>query len=182
MDTGLSRRVVQWAILSSLTGTVVVVVSYISRLPVGSRVGGWAYTFIGPFHLKLLLPFLIAGLLTSMMLWLSVQVSEHHEHATVLGWLVGGLSSQLTLRWYGPPAATLGAVVSSDANSFYSPTLRYGAFEFLSQFPDIRSSLPPHVVTNMPGKVMFFYLIELFTAKPEVMGIIIMALSNLGGW
>src|ERR1700693_2383440 len=78
MDTGLSRRVVQWAILSSLTGTVVVVVSYISRLPVGSRVGGWAYTIIGQFHLKLLLPFLIAGLLTSMMLWLSVQVSEHY--------------------------------------------------------------------------------------------------------
>jgi hypothetical protein len=59
--------------------------------------------------------------------------------------------------------------------------MQFGASEFLKQFALIRGDLPAHAATNMPGKVLLFYFLEIFTNSPSIMGLVIMTLSNLGG-
>lgn len=75
----------------------------------------------------------------------------------------------------------LGTIVQSDtANSFYSAALRYSAFDILSKFNELTSLFPHHAKTNMPGKVLLFELLKIFTLSPRIMGYLIIALSSLG--
>jgi hypothetical protein len=177
---GLS--IVPWAAGAGAIVTVLVVQLIATRSLVnGSREGRWVYPYVRAFSAELLLPFLAALALTLGMLYLTVRIFERHEGWTVVGWLAVGLLAQLALRWYAP--ASLEAIVVSDrANSFYSPTLRYGPLDFLTRYQAIVDTLPAHARTNMPGKVALYYLLELFTSSPAALGILVMGVSNLGGW
>ena len=93
-------------------------------------------------------------------------------------WFVLGTGAVFAIRWLYP--FSLGAVVQSDeANSFYSPTLTYSALQFLSQFDQVAPSLPLHAAHNLPGKVLLFHLLQTVTDSPQIMGALIVVISNL---
>ncbi len=181
-STTAATSIAPWAAGVGTIVSLLVVQAIASRsLVVGSREGRWVYPYIRMFSAELLLPFLIALAVMLGMLYLSGRIFERHEGWTVAGWLVAGLLAQLALRWHAP--ASLAAIVTSDAaNSFYSPTLRFTAREFLTRYQAIVHALPAHARTNMPGKVGLFYLLELFTSSPWALGVLVLAVSNLGGW
>jgi hypothetical protein len=148
---------------------------------VGSLADGWYYPYVGRFHPSVLLSYLAALALALGMLWLSSALFRYSEIATVAAWLGIGLCIQLVLRWDAP--TSLGEIVRSfRANEFYGATLRVRAMDVLASFPAVRETLHSHAHSNMPGKLMLFYLLELITMSPRVLGVLIMALSNAGGW
>jgi methylthioxylose transferase len=170
-----------WVVAGAIATVLTVRLLATHSLVVGSPAGRWVYPYFNSFSMELLLPCLVALALALGMLFVSIQMFERHERSMLAGWLCVGLLAQLALRWYAP--VTLGAMVVSDrANSFYGPTLRYDAWDFLSRYADIVDTLPQHARANMPGKVIFFYLLGLFTHAPELMGIMVQAVSNLGAW
>jgi hypothetical protein len=177
-----AASIAPWAAGAGAVISLLVVQAMASRsIVVGSREGRWAYPYVRAFSAELLVPFLLALALMLGMLYLSERIFERHERWTIAGWLGAGLLAQLALRSNAP--ASLAAIVTSDAaNSFYSPTLRYSATEFLTRYQTIVDALPAHARTNMPGKVGLFYLLELFTSSPWGLGILVLAVSNLGGW
>src|SRR5262249_10559951 len=45
----------------------------------------------------------------------------------------------------------------------------------------LRPTLPEHPGTNMPGKLMFIYALELLTERPALLAWLVVAVSNAGG-
>ncbi len=77
---------------------------------------------------------------------------------------------------------SLGKIVASDkSNSFYTPSIKYSAIEILKDYKSLSAAFPLHARTNMPGKILFFEFLGLFTSSPEAMGILIVISSSFGG-
>src|SRR5439155_8814339 len=103
-----------------------------------------------------------------------------HEWKVVAVWTLAAFAFQACIRSLSP--FDLGNVVlSDDANSFYSVTLRYSPRELLGSFHGIAASLPIHAKANMPGKVLLYYLLQTVIKSPESLGYLVMLLSNVGG-
>jgi len=71
--------------------------------------------------------------------------------------------------------------VSDGANSFYSPTKQYSTAMLLTDFDRLRSSLPLHAQSNMPGKLIFVSLLRHLSDRPTIMAWVVVLISNLGG-
>lgn len=129
------------------------------------------------------LPFLMFVAVAPVMVLLA-RVSEKYiprfPCRIICLWLVAGFLLQLFIRTLSP--FSLGTIVRSDtANAFYSPTLNYRLPDFLRDYTRILPSLPVHAKANMPGKVLLFYLLGAVTSSPQIMGYLIILLSNAGG-
>ena len=111
--------------------------------------------------------------------WLTNRTVRRHEKLSLLAWLVLGLILQLALRSdYRHSLAEI--VLSDQANSFYRPTLFYRPVPFLRDYDTIVPTLGQHATSNMPGKVMLFFLLGSMTSSPERMAYLVIILSNLG--
>ena len=125
-------RLVAWAALTGagLTGLAVVAMM-LRRLPTGSREAGWTdryHRLAGQWHV--LWPALVVAPAVLGLLRLSLSLPERADAAVVAGWFVAVIPLQLLLRAYALPS--LGDIVASDrANSFYSPSQRWGIGEFM---------------------------------------------------
>jgi hypothetical protein len=146
----------------------------------GSTEGGWVYPILAPLTMR---PFFVVALLApclAFFIHLAGKYIHTHEWTVVSAWIFGGFALQICIRSLAPFG--LGNIVlSEDANSFYSVTLRYNPREFLASFHEIAATLPIHAKANMPGKVLLYFLLENFSASPETLGYLIILLSNLGG-
>ena len=69
--------------------------------------------------------------------------------------------------------------VSDNANSFYSVTRRHEP-TVLRQFNRVRANAPLHVQSNMPGKLMLLYALQLVSTRTDVLPWLVIGLSNLG--
>ena len=146
----------------------------------GSKAGGWSYPSIQPLTAAPFIVSLILIPLLAILAYVSSKRIQKNEIATVGLWFIAGFVFLLWMRSLYPiPMATI--ITSSQANSFYTVTQDHTAFELMSQFHTLAGSLPLHARSNMPGKILFFYLLETFTKSPEVMGWLILLISNLGG-
>lgn len=77
---------------------------------------------------------------------------------------------------------SLGEIVASNkSNSFYTPALQYTPLEILRDFEALSAMFPSHARTNMPGKILFFEFLGLFTTSPEIAGALTIFFSSLGG-
>jgi hypothetical protein len=97
----------------------------------------------------------------------------------VLAWVALATAVQAALR-----SLTLfsfeSIFASPGANSFYTATLQQPLSTVLSSFVQTREGLPLHAQSNMPGKLVLTYALELFTVSPAVLPWILVILSNLG--
>ncbi|GAA2384663.1 hypothetical protein Cme02nite_65980 [Catellatospora methionotrophica] len=173
-------RLVAWAVLAGAGLTVLAVIAMVlRRLPTGSREAGWTYPYdrlAGEWHV--LWPALVVTPAVLGLLWLSRRLPERADAAVAAGWFVAVIPLQLLLRTYALPS--LGDIVASDrANSFYSPSQRWGIGEFMGNYMGLVEQLPPHARTNMPGKTMLYFLLDALGLGPAAMGVAVLALANL---
>lgn len=173
-------RLVQGAAIAGAALTALIAAGLATHvISVGSRAGLHRYPFDRYFSPPQLWPFAVACAAVLGLLWLSLRTYRRYEWPTVLGWMLAAVPLQLLVRWYA--GASLPKLVMSDrANSFYSPSLRWGAREFISSYLDIVRHLPHHARTNMPGKTLLYHLLGEFTHSPLGLGIGVIVASNLG--
>ncbi|MBV1855322.1 hypothetical protein [Catellatospora tritici] len=173
-------RALVWSVGVGGVATLLAVLALLLRvLPTGSRLGGWTYPYVrdaGAWAVVWPAAVVIPAVLG--LLLLSRRLPARFDAATVAGWLVAAVPLQSLLRWYAP-SPLAGIVVSDRANSFYSPTRRWSAGEFISGYHEIVERLPPHARTNMPGKTMLYYLLDALGLSPLGMGVAVLVLSNL---
>ncbi|WP_155371132.1 hypothetical protein [Catellatospora vulcania] len=176
---GRTPRPVAIAVLAGAGLTVVAaVLAAVQLLPAGSRAGAWRYRYVHTFAWEMLLPFAGATAAVLALLWLTHRLGARHERLALAMWLCAAVPLQLVVR--AADEVSLGAVVGSDrANSFYSPSLRFSAYEYLTRFEEIVHALPQHARSNMPGKTLLYHLLGMFTTNPAALGILIMAVSSL---
>jgi hypothetical protein len=74
-----------------------------------------------------------------------------------------------------------GLFLGDGSNGFYEPTLKHGGVELLRDFDRLRFTLPEHPRTNMPGKLMLVYALEVITMRPALIAWLVVVVSNLGG-
>ena len=148
----------------------------------GSRPGNWVYAYFAGVSLRpfiyavSMLPFVFLGMRATG------KYIDKREGDVVLMWFLLGVAAQMLLVGLRP--ASLSEIVSCPiACSQYNPTQKYSLMYFLTNFHSIVDSgkLGLHASTNMPGKVLFFYFLRFFTASTEVMGVLIVFISSLGG-
>ncbi len=146
----------------------------------GSIKGNWVYQYFGttnriPFWIPI-----ISILLLGVFIFIGTNLIRTHEKLTLLGCLLVAITLQVLIhRAYPTPLSKI--VISDGANSFYTPALQYSPIEIISQYLDLAPSFPKHARTNMPGKILFYQLLNIFTESPQIMGYMIISISTLGG-
>lgn len=173
-------RVLTAVVLAGAGLTVVAaVLAALRLLPAGSRAGAWRYRYVGIFSWEMLLPFAGGAAAVLALLWLTHRLLTGGRERLAVGmWLATAVPLQLLLR--AQDEVSLGAIVASDkANSFYSPSLRFSAWEYLTRFTDIVHELPQHARSNMPGKTLLYHLLGTVSTSPAALGVLITALSSL---
>jgi len=150
------------------------------KLIFGSIPGNWVY----PYFLTdlTIIPILLCLVLSTLVIsavYFSKQFVDKYEAYVIIGWVFIGFIVQIALRSIYP--FSFGQIIRSDfANAFYNLTFKYSLFELLSRYDEISKTLPFHTVTNMPGKILFFYFLKIFTTSAQTMGYLIVIFSNIG--
>jgi len=145
----------------------------------GSAQGNWTYPYYRGITLAPVLVLMAIIPFVFLLLFLTNRYLGGCERRLVCLWLVAGFFIQLALRSVYP--FSLSAIIQSDvANSFYRPAMEYRPGEFLRHYETIAPRMPRHVRSNMPGKIVCFSLLCALTASPQVMGYLLILLSNIG--
>lgn len=145
----------------------------------GSAPGNWTYPYYRGITWAPILVSLAALPLIFALLFLTNRYIGGRERGFICLWLITGFFIQLALRSVYP--YSLATIIQSDAaNSFYKPALEYRAGELLGRYESIAPRMPRHVRSNMPGKIVFFSLLRVFTASPQMIGYLVILLSNIG--
>jgi len=149
------------------------------RLVFGSETGHCVYPILGAPTAAALLVGLAGAVGLAFAFLAGLRQVDRHPWAVVSGWLAAVFLFQVAIRALYP--IPLGHIVESDAcNSFYSAALRWPAGELLRQWKSIAPQLPQHAATNMPGKILIYSFLELFSRNPRTLGLLVLALSDLG--
>jgi hypothetical protein len=119
------------------------------------------------------------------MVWAVLHVSEKYTDraparllivifawATVLQWTLSTLA----------PNSLPDIIINPNANSFYQLPDTLSAKAYLAHFLDVRENLPLHATSNMPGKGLFYYALRLFGNSPAGFALVVLLVSNLGGF
>jgi hypothetical protein len=146
----------------------------------GSRIGGWSYPYYRAVPWSAIVPFAAAaGCAVPLLVW-SARWIDRREVLCIALWLIIGTGLVLLLRV--PYPADFDAIIHSNkANSYYSVSLRPGFLALLQDFESVAPTLPLHARGNMPGKTGLFTLLGLLTGSREIMGVLILMLSNVCG-
>lgn len=147
----------------------------------GSEMGGWYFSYYDseisfPFWIPIF-NFSLIGL--AVIFCGSRLIHRHEKTALLICFLVAVVVQILFQKIY--PYQMDELIAGDVTNSFYSLALRYTPTTILSQFQDLSSGWPLHARANMPGKILFFQFLSVFTVSPQVMGYILISISTLGG-
>jgi hypothetical protein len=154
---------------------------YSKNIIFGSKTGNWDYPYFKtipsiPFWIPLAVFLCLIPIVFIASKWINT-----HEKLVLAGCFLAALAIQILI--HRPYPYSLGSIVNSDtANSFYSPATTYSPFQILSEYDTLAPSFPLHARTNMPGKILFFQVIGIFTPDPQTMGYLVIALSSLGAF
>jgi len=147
---------------------------------VGSVRGHYIAQYSQFFSVRVLWIAALAGASAIAILWWSDALVHRREWAAVLLWLAAALALQAMLRSLTFTTFERN-IRSPGAFSFYTTSEHYPARLVLSDFERLRPEMPLHAQSNMPGKLMFMYALELVTDRPDVLPWLIVVVSNLGG-
>jgi hypothetical protein len=163
-----------------LTIAEVVLIVGTQSLTFGSGRGGWIYAYSADFQFAPLLAAIGLSLVIVALLHLSLRLINRYQTPILALWIVVGTVGQLLLHSLYPYSVQ--DIVRSDAaNTYYNLSLKYGAYDLLSRYNAIAPLLPLHAKANMPGKILLYQGLELITSDPRTLGILIVAISSLGG-
>jgi hypothetical protein len=145
----------------------------------GAAAGNWVYPYLGHLGRPALLIFVVTTAIVLLLAYLTAQRIQSGESGIVLLWYAVAPLLQLWIR--SPYPYSLAELVRSrGATSFYTVTYTYGPLELLRSFESISGTFPVHARANMPGKILLFHLLRIFTPSPQMMGYLIVLISNLG--
>lgn len=167
-----------------VTGTIAAIIACggvaAKAVVLGSAEGGWTYDYIRDIPSQTAVVILIVGMaIGAAVRWLTPSQEARGEWMVVIAWLVLATLCQALLVRVAP--FTLEEIFRSDvANSFYAVTQRYRADSVLEWFAELRGHWPLHAHSNMPGKLMLLYALELVSNDPVVLPWLLLAISNLG--
>lgn len=152
---------------------------YSQNFVFGSESGNWTYSYFKTIKsIPLWIPLAVFILLAIIIFIGSKLILTYEKMTLFVCFFIALLIQYLIHRFY--PIA-LGEIVQSDkASSFYSVAMQYSPVEILNQYINLAPTFPLHARTNMPGKIILFQFIKLFTASPQIMGYLIISLSTLG--
>lgn len=153
---------------------------YAGNYVFGSIEGRWYYEYFKEFFPFSFSTFLITLALLAVLVFIGGKLLEKHEKWVVAACLVIAVVIQILIQQtYVYPMGDL--IESNISNSFYAPSIRYTPYEILTQFSAGTLNLTAHATSNLPGKILFFQLLGIFTSSPQVMGVLIVIISSLGG-
>ena len=153
---------------------------YSQNIIYGSKPGHWIYPYFKTLTaIPLWLPLSII-LLLGLLIFTGSKLILVFEKTTLIACFLLVFVIQILIHSVYP--VSLAAIVESEgANSFYTPAIQYTPVEILSQFIALAPTFPLHGQSNMPGKILLFQFIHLFTSSTQMMGVIIILISTLGG-
>jgi hypothetical protein len=149
---------------------------------VGSPEGGSAYPYIRdiPSHTRAVV-LIVGASIGAAVRWLTTASRDARgEWMVAIAWIAIATGCQALLRSLAPFGFDE-ILISDGANSFYTVTQQYGADSVLSRFAELRGSWPMHAHSNMPGKLLLLYALELVSNDPTVLSWLLLGVSNLGG-
>jgi hypothetical protein len=177
---GRSSDSISLIITFSIISALLIYLIYTGEIVFGSKAGNWIYPYFDPIKpISPWIPLIVMSLL-GLMVFGGGKFIGSHEKMTLLACFLVAVSYQFVIREAYPVSLDL-LVRSDNTNSFYSAAMRYSPIEILNQNNNLFSSLPGHARTNMPGKILLFHILNLFTGSPQMMGYLIIVLSTLGG-
>lgn len=146
----------------------------------GSTAGRWVFPYFRtPATIPDWTPWVIFAFL-GFSIFLGSKFIHSHEKITVLICFLITLFIQIAIHQIYP--VSLGTIVTNDgANSFYTPAMQYSAGDVLAKFNELVPSFPLHARSNMPGKILLFEFLKIFTSSTDAMGFLIIILSSFGG-
>ena len=147
-------------------------------LLLGSPRGRWHYPYVQPLALT---PFLVAfGVSVPVLALLRIRArSAAGEWSLIVAWIALATAAHAALRAL-TPFSFENIFTSPGANAFYTVTLQKPLSAVLSSFVQARDGMPLHAQSNMPGKLVLMYGLEMVTVSPAVLPWIMVILSNLG--
>ncbi len=177
---GTTRRFLwTWLILAAAVGIAVCVEVAAQTLVVGSRDGNWVYGYFAPLGALALAAALAAIAACCAVLAASGVPRLHSAAVQLLVWIVAAFAVQGLLRTLAP--FSFQQIFASDgANSFYGVTRHYYAATVLRDFDRLRTTLPIHAQSNMPGKLMLVYALRYGSRRPDILAWLVVTVSNLG--
>jgi hypothetical protein len=117
--------------------------------------------------------------------WCLLQASEKYVDRFPMRLLIATFAWVTLLQWLLhllAPESLRSVVLNPNANSFYQLPGLFPAKDFLAHFVDVLGTLPLHAATNMPGKGLFYYALRFFEIPAGGCALVILLISNLGGF
>ena len=105
---------------------------------------------------------------------------QKKEKLTLVGGLVLAIAIQILVQKIYPYPLEQN-ITSIDSNSFYTVALHYSPGDLLAHFLTLAPTFPEHAQTNMPGKILLFQFLGVFSSSPQVVGYLIVFISTSGG-
>lgn len=153
---------------------------YAGNFVFGSVEGRWYYEYFKEFSPFSFSTLIISLALLALLLFAGSKLLPKHEKWVVAACLVIAVGIQILMQQ--TYIHSMGDLIESNiSNSFYAPSIRYTPYEVLTQFSSGALNLTAHATSNLPGKILFFQLLGVFTSSPQVMGVLIVIISSLGG-
>lgn len=145
----------------------------------GSERGNWIYRgFKEILPLPLWQPMAVIAVLGSI-IFIGTKLINKYEKLALAGCFLAVIFLQILIRNIYPISMD-SIVLSNRANGFYTVAMEYSTIEILTEYNNLVPVFPMHVRANLPGKILFFELLQLFTSSPEITGYLIVAFSTLG--
>src|SRR5262245_21838170 len=146
----------------------------------GSSRGGWVHNYLYSFQFRAIAIFVIVLACCAVPALVPLSTVRRREWTMVAMWFAIGLFAQGVLRSLSPYTME-GLFLGDGSNGFFQPTLQYGSVELLRDFNHLRLGLPEHPRTNMPGKLVLIYALEIVSKRPTVLAWLLVIVSNIGG-
>jgi len=146
----------------------------------GSEVGHFLYPYIKDLTIRPIWVFILVTPLIIIFTHFGAKYIRHYELPVLsLGFILCFILQIFIFSCLAP--FSFSQIIESDfSNSFYSPTLKYSLYDFLTNYNSISKDLLLHARTNMPGKVLLFYFLKTFTNNSQILGYLIVIISNIG--
>lgn len=192
IDTTTANRIDRrLLVLISIAGFIavgVLVALVLQKIDIGSKRGNWTFDYNaswlknGPTLWRRFDWKVIASVLggATVLAGLAPHLIQRWERLTLLLSLVAGVVLQTGLRSvYKHSLERL--IKSWGANSFWTAAHDNPLSKFVYEFDTVGPTLVGHARHNMPGKVLLYYGLELFTKDVPTLGVMVIALSTLAG-
>jgi hypothetical protein len=170
-----------WLLLASAVSLLMCYRVATRTLDLGSFEGRWVYRHFQPLSLAPFGIWLLTSIAALDLLRVQVPDSRRGELLLVLAWVAVATVIDAALRTLTPIGLT-DIFASADANSFFTATRQQPIGQVLGDFEAARLLMPLHAQSNLPGKMVLLYALEMLTLRPALLAWLLVLLSNVGAF